>query len=144
MYGLACSAELKHTWLGVWDTMLDPVTVHFLELSGNTWMYSSWCFHHSFHFGNLLNAIAQLDHMGIGKHLRQWKAGHLKIYSLRSEAWIYELAHKIIKMQSVFFFYFSVHWLYLHNIGYRRLFMWWLFCSCNRVNVKLCNLAICI
>jgi len=28
-----------------------------------------WCFHHSFHFGDLLNAIAQQDHMGI-KH--QW------------------------------------------------------------------------
>lgn len=97
------TAQLRNPpWLGAWDTVLDQVTVHFLEQSGNTWMYSSWCFHHSFCFVNLLDVIAQLDHMNVGKHLSQWisrfilqtfyKAG------LRSEAWRYVLAHKITKM----------------------------------------------
>lgn len=66
------TAQLRNPpWLGVWDTVLDQVTVHFLEQSGNTWMYSSWCFHHSFCFVNLLDVVAQLGHMNIGKHLSQ-------------------------------------------------------------------------
>lgn len=133
------SAQLRNPpWLGVWDTVLDQVTVRFLEQSGNTWMYSSWCFHHSFHFGNLidvhwitwmlvnilvnqLDVFAQLDHMNIGKHLSQRKAVNSRFIlqtfykaGFRSEAWLYELAHKTTKMTIAWPNNFS--FLILHNI----------------------------